>query len=433
MSSTSLLARKKLVLLVGRTLGIMTLLFVASAWAQSTEKVIFDLGTPGAGGSLIVDRQGNLFGTASGDPGQPGTIYEVKLSANGTWRHYVLYRFLGGNDGKHPNAGLIFDNTGNLYGTTQVGGANACPYSSTSTCGTVFELSPTPSGGWTETQLYNFVGGGGNNTDGENPNGGLVADAAGNLYGTTASGGNYYHGTIFRLTPESNGTWTESVLYRFSGGVDGAGPSGLVRDSKGSLYGFTRGGGVTQGGTIFELSPNPDGTWTYQLLYTFCSRTNCSDGDEPTGIALDSQRNLYGFTNYGGSVPCFDADSGCGTLFKLVRGTSGSWVFHLLHTFCKLSACLDGAFPYGSPTQAPDGTLYGLAIVGGTNNQGTLFKVVHSPSGWVLATLYSFCSSFPCPDGQDPTGTLALDSAGHLYGTTPVGGKGDGVVFQVTP
>ena len=431
MTSTLLLTHKKSLLFIGRTFAIIALLLVESAWAQSTEKVIFDLGTSGADGGLVLDSQGDLFGTASGGSSQMGTVYEAKHFANGTWAHYVLYRFLGGNDGRNPNPGLIFDSAGNLYGTTQLGGANSCPSDITSTCGTVFELSPTPRGEWTEKQLYNFAGISGNNADGENPNSGLVADSAGNLYGTTAFGG-AYHGTVFQLTPGSNGRWTETILYRFSGSEGGVGPGGLIRDSQGNLYGFTRGGGATENGTIFELSPNTDGSWTYHLVHTFCSRTNCSDGSGPTGITLDSQRNLYGVTNYGGMVPCSAASNGCGAIFKLVRD-KGAWDFHLLHTFCTKNQCPDGAFPSGAPTLQPDGTLYGLTIVGGNTNQGTLFKLVHTSSAWVLTSLYSFCPSFPCTDGQDPGGMLALDGSGNLYGTTSVGGKGDGVVFQVIP
>ena len=427
MTSSRLLTHRKSLSFVGRTF--MALLLVESAWAQSTEKVIFDLGTPRSDGGLILDSRGDLFGASgTGDPGVMGTVYEAKRFANGTWGLDVLYRFLGGHDGRTPNPGLIFDSAGNLYGTTQAGGTNSCPSDPTSTCGTVFQLSPTLKGEWKEKQLYNFPG---NTTDGEVPSSGLVADSAGNLYGTTSFGG-AFHGTVFQLTPGSNETWTETILYRFSGSEGGVGPGGLIRDSQGNLYGFTRGGGATQNGTIFELSPNTDGTWTYHLVYTFCSRTNCSDGSGPTGITLDSQRNLYGVTNYGGMVPCSAASNGCGTFFKLVRD-KGAWDFHLLHTFCTKNQCPDGAFPSGAPTLQPDGTLYGLTIVGGNTNQGTLFKLVHTSSAWVLTSLYSFCPSFPCTDGQDPGGTLALDSSGNLYGTTPVGGKGNGVVFQVIP
>jgi hypothetical protein len=259
-----------------------------------------------------------------------------------------------------------------------------------------------------------------------------VSDAAGKLYGTTGGGGIAW-GTVFQLTPGLNGTWTESILYRFSNGNDGFGPSGLVRDSNGNLYGFARGGGARQGGTVFEFSPNVDGTWTYHLVYTFCSRANCADGDAPSGIALDSQRNLYGVTNYGGKVPCADSSAGCGTIFKLVRGIGNAWTFHLLHTFCIKSQCIDGAFPFGAPVQQRDGSLDGVTIVGGNNNQGTLFRLVHTSTGWVLTSPYSFCPSFPCTDGQDPIGTLTQDSAGNLYGTTAAGGNGNGVVFQITP
>jgi len=429
MPSTLLLTHKKSLLFVGRTFAIMALLLVESASAQATEKVIFNLGTPRSDGGLILDSRGDLFGASgTGDPGVMGTVYEAKRFANGTWGLDVLYRFLGGNDGRTPNPGLIFDGAGNLYGTTQAGGANSCPAEPTSSCGTVFELSPTPKGEWIEKQLYNFAG----NADGEAPNSGLVADSAGNLYGTTASGG-AYNGTVFELTPGSNGTWTETILYRFSDVEDGLGPSGLIRDSQGDLYGFTRKGGATENGTIFKLSPDTDGTWTYHLVYSFCSRTNCSDGSLPTGIILDSQLNLYGVTNYGGAVPCSAASNGCGIIFKLVRGTGDTWGFHRLHTFCTKNQCPDGAFPSGAPTLQSGGTLYGVTIVGGKTSQGTLFKLVQTSSAWVLTSLYSFCPSFPCTDGQDPGGKLALDGSGNLYGTTPIGGKGNGVVFQVIP
>jgi uncharacterized repeat protein (TIGR03803 family) len=369
MTSTLVLTNRKSLLFVGRTFAIMALLLVESAWAQSTEKVIFNLGTNGAGG-VILNSQGNLYGAATGTRGQMGTVYEAKRLANGTWTHYVLYRFLGGNDGRNPNPGLIFDSAGNLYGTTQAGGANSCPSEFTSTCGTVFQLSPTLKGEWKEKQLYNFEGITGNTTDGEVPSNGLVSDSAGNLYGTTSSGG-AYHGTVFQLTPESNGTWTETILYRFSGSEDGFGPSGLIRDSQGNLYGSTRTGGATEDGTIFELSPNTHGPWTYHLVYTFCSRTNCSDGSAPAGIILDSQRNLYGATFNGGLVPCPATSSGCGTIFKLVHGTGGTWGFHLLHTFCTKNQCLDGAASSGAPTLQSDGTLYGPTIFGGKTNGGT--------------------------------------------------------------
>jgi uncharacterized repeat protein (TIGR03803 family) len=429
MTRTDLFRRKETMPSISCIFATLTLLLGGSAWAQSTEKVIFDLGTPQAGGELIFDNRGNLYGTANGDSVGRGTVFEATPSANGTWRHSVPYRFAGGTDGKDPNPGLVFDSAGNLYGTTVAGGANYCLFSNTtSTCGTVFELTPTSTGAWTEKQLYNFAGNTGLNDDGANPSSGLVADSAGNLYGTTSYGGSY-HGTVFRLTPGSDGTWTETILYDFTDGEDGRGPSGLIRDRLGNLYG-TAGGGTTGGGTIFELSPSPDGTWTFHLVYTFCSRTNCSDGNQPWGIALDTQRNLYGVTRYGGAACTGD---GCGTIFKLGRGAGDSWVFHLLHSFCAKSSCPDGAVPQGAPTLAADGTVYGTTFLGGNNGQGTVFKLVHTTSGWVFTTLYSFCPAGGCPDGRYPDGAMALDSAGNLFGTTIVGGVKNGVVFELTP
>ena len=426
-------------LLVG---SCVALLFVESAGAQSTEKVIFNLGTPeGTEGGLIVDDQGNLYGAADGQSINPGTVYMAKRFANGTWGHYVLYYFLGGTDGRNPNPGMVFDSAGNLYGSTVLGGANYCPASNVSaTCGTVFELTPTPTGTWTEKQLYNF--GGFANGDGFYPTSGLVSDSAGNLYGTTAFGGlGSAPGTVFQLTPASNETWTETILHQFSGGEGGFSPSGLIRDSKGNLYGVA-GGGTTGAGMIFELSPNTDGTWSFHSVYSFCSRENCSDGGGPEGITLDSQNNLYGVAAYGGTVPCWSSDTGCGTIFKLVRGIGDAWVLDLLHSFCTESGCPDGAQPWGAPTQQSDGTLYGLTFLGGNTNQGTVFKLVQTSTAWVLTSLYSFCPSFPysfCTDGRYPVGKLALDRSGNLYGTTASGGQagtgrsgtGNGVVFQV--
>jgi hypothetical protein len=234
------------------------------------------------------------------------------------------------------------------------------------------------------------------------------------------------------LTPGPDGTWTETILYRFTAGEDGYAPSGLIRDSLGNLYGMALGGGTT-GGTIFELSPNSDGTWTFHLVYTFCSRTNCSDGDGARGIALDSQRNLYGVAVNGGVVGCSPYVQGCGTIFKLVRGVGDSWVFHLLYSFCAKSSCPDGAFPQGAPTVATDGSIYGTTQTGGNNGGGTVFKFIHTLSAWALTTLYSFCPAAGCADGSDPAGAMVQDSAGNLFGTTIGGGIKNGVVFELTP
>jgi uncharacterized repeat protein (TIGR03803 family) len=184
----------------------------------------------------------------------------------------VLHIFKG-KDGAGPSASLILDAVGNLYGTT--GGGGDC-------CGTVFKLTANADGSWTESLLYSFTGG----ADGAGPSGSLIFDAAGNLYGTTASGGEFGWGTVFKLTPNADGSWTESLLHVFSGQTDGAFPfAGLIFDAAGNLYGTALEGGnstkcgVTDTcGMVFELKPNSDGSWTESVLYNFCSVTNCADG-----------------------------------------------------------------------------------------------------------------------------------------------------------
>jgi uncharacterized repeat protein (TIGR03803 family) len=181
----------------------------------------------------------------------------------------ILYAFQGGNDGQNPGGGLIFDSSGNLYGTTEYGGDGACAYGIDDGCGTVFELSHNGSGGWTETILYSFQC----CTDGNSPDSGLIFDQAGNLYGTTAVGGTYDQGTVFELTPNSNGGWTETLLYSFSDEIALEVPQGVIFDQKGNLYGTASEAGecghfATCGG-VFELSPSTNEGWTETSLYTF--------------------------------------------------------------------------------------------------------------------------------------------------------------------
>jgi uncharacterized repeat protein (TIGR03803 family) len=213
----------------------------------------------------------------------PGTLgaflffVAILVLAPGAWaqnRYKVLHKFAG-EDGSTPVAGPIFDQAGNLYGATAYGGAQDG--------GTVFALSPNQNGGWTEHVLYSFC----SLTrcaDGANPLAGLIFDQAGNLYGTTWMGGTYNQGTVFQLTPNQNGGWTEHVLYSFCSRtthicLDGQYPyAGLVLDQAGNLYGTTESGGAHNYGTVFQLTPNQNGGWTEHVLHSFCSWTNCADG-----------------------------------------------------------------------------------------------------------------------------------------------------------
>jgi uncharacterized repeat protein (TIGR03803 family) len=241
----------------------------------------------------------------------------VTLFATSTWaasHESVLHAFKPrGTDGANPSAGLIFDAAGNLYSTTGLGG--------TYNVGTVFELTPNGSGGWTEKVLHNFNN---NGTDGASPNA-VIFDAAGNLYGTTNQGGDYGAGTVFELTPNGSGGWTEKKLHNFGNGTDGASPNAVIFDAAGNLYGTTEQGGVYNAGTVFEMTPNGSGGWTEKKLYSF--GINGTDGTYPyVGLIFDTAGNLYGTTNQGG-------DYGAGTAFEMTPNGSGGWTEKKLHNF----------------------------------------------------------------------------------------------------
>lgn len=416
------------------SLKIVVALFilVSIARGQSTEKVLTNFTSARPNGGLVFDRVGNLYGTGTGFASYFGQVFELQHLTDGRWIHKIIYQFKGA-DGGYPQPGPIFDDAGNLYGAATVGGSHFCLYTQQSnTCGIVFELTPTAQGEWTEKILYDFAGG----MDGANPTTGVISDTAGNLYGTTILGG-LGHGTVFRLQPGPDGTWTEKVLYRFVDNLGGVLPSGgLVLDDAGNLFGTTHSGGKTGNGTIFELSPGPGDTWTFRSLHSFCLRVGCPDGQFPVGLVLDSKGNLYGTTVMGGNTPCSWQPTGCGVAFEHIRGQNGTWTFRVLYSFCSLDSCADGAGPYGSMVFDNGGSLYGAAPVGGNTNQGALFKLSHVLGHpWTIQTLYSFCPlPFDCLDGRNPMGSVVRDDAGNFYGTTIDGGKaGGGVAFEVTP
>jgi uncharacterized repeat protein (TIGR03803 family) len=340
----------------------------------------------------------------------------------------VLHTFTGGKDGSYPDSNLTADAAGNLYGTTQIGGADGA--------GTVFELSPGPNDKWQFSVIYTFSGG----TDGGNPLGSLVFDAAGNAYSTTSSGGANGLGVVFELTPPPQGapakTWTESVLYSFQGGSnDGAAPFGnVVFDSAGNLYGTTSIGGLTHlgcalpakgCGTIFELSPSGAGSWSERILHRF--RDAFGEGAAPrAGLVIDALGNLYGTTYDGGNNDeC--GGYGCGTVFELLPPAAGKkhWIFKNLIDFNGA----DAALPAGGLTLNA-GALYGTTNYGGAYNKGVVFSFTQDSGRWKFSTVYSFNGL----DGLQPSGNLAFDSNGNLYGATYEGGANDwGSIFQLVP
>jgi uncharacterized repeat protein (TIGR03803 family) len=304
---------------------------------------------------------------------------------------YVFHDFTGPtSDGATPDAPLLRDVAGNLYGTTLLGGVS-------SSYGTVFKIDTSGK----ETVLYNFTGG----ADGGYPYGGLVQDSTGNLYGTTAAGGSTGNGTVFKLDTSN----VETVLHSFSG-PDGAYPvGGLVRDSSGNFYGTTEIGGSGGNGTVFKLDP----TNTLTTLYNF---TGGSDGGYPLDetLIIDGSGNLYGTTNLGGST-------GNGTVFKL----DTSNVETVLHSFAGGST--DGCHAYGDAAMDASGNLYGTTRDCGSGNAGIVWKVDTTGTEVVL---YNFSGG---ADGGSPLAGVILDRSGNLYGVTLGGGAGNaGTLFQVS-
>jgi uncharacterized repeat protein (TIGR03803 family) len=283
-----------------------------AAGGKWTEKDLFTFTGSATGvepwGGLAFDAEGSLYGAALHGGNHPtgcssgcGVVFKL-TPENGQWKEDILYKFAGGNDGAQPATNLIFDQVGNMYGTTAAGGilAQECGTG----CGTIFKLTPASGGGFTESVLYRFTGVHG---DGASPGPGVVFDQAGNLYGSTGYGGN--HGTtcansgcgvVFQLSPQSGG-WKENILYTFLGS-DGTFPNGqLIFDEAGNLYGTTEGGLFGDWGSVFELSPLSGGGWSESALYTF-PYPGGGDGFLPeSGLILGPSGTLYGTTADGGN------------------------------------------------------------------------------------------------------------------------------------
>jgi uncharacterized repeat protein (TIGR03803 family) len=375
---------------------------------------------------------------ASGYGNSPVASATYTITQLGAPQEKVLYSFgLTGTDGGVPHAGLVSDSKGNLYGTTEYGGPNMVKQgNSTVTAGTVFELSPGSGGIWTEKVLYNF---GANSNDGANPLAGVVIDAQGNLYGTTLDGGSVDDGTVFELSPSSSGLWTEKILHNFFYLTsDGTAPhAGVIIDSAGNLYGTTYGGGANSGGsaapggTVFELSPASGGTWTYQLLHSF-SYLSKTDGYYPDGaLIFDSKGNLYGTTSDGGSA---QDEQGGGTVFELTPIGGGGWTEKVLYSFGGGNTST-GYMPMGSLAIDSAGNLYGTNNSGGQNGfglDGTIFELSPTSSAsWTEKTIYSLGGNET--DGINSQSGLLIDAQDNLYGTSTAGGAyGYGSVFELS-
>ena len=299
----------------------------------------------------------------------------------------VLYSFCsqpGCTDGEDPQASLVLGSDGNFYGTTGGGASNL---------GTVFKITP----GGTLTTLYSFCSLT-NCADGYYPYAGLI-EVGGNFYGTTEEGGENGAGTVFKLIPSPTTPWTLTTLYSFctlTNCTDGGHPyAGLIQASDGNFYGTTEGFGANHGGTAFKLTPSGGLT----SLYSWCSQTNCTDGEGPSsGVIEGTDGNFYGTTVLGGA--------GTGTVFMLTPSATTPWPLTLLHSFTN---DYNGESPQAGLIQGSDGNFYGTTSGGGTNAEGgTVFKI--GPSGG-LTTLYSFCSQTNCADGGEPLAGLMKSAA----------------------
>ena len=350
-----------------------------AAWTETVLHTFTGLDGDGFApfGGPVFGHGGALYGTTQ-EGGQTGlgTVYSLvpPSSPGGAWTETVLYSFLGGNDGSFPFTSLVVGKAGALYGTTSVGGipADCFPYG----CGTVFKLAPpaSPGGAWIETVLYRFTGG----NDGSGPSASLVLGPKGELYGTTEYGGISIGGTAFELTPPASpgGVWMETVLHSFTGeDGDGLNPyAGLVLGPNGVLYGTTTAGGTSGNGIVFELTPpaSPGAVWTENVLYSFAGGKH---GSEPKGgVVVGGNGALYGTTlSFGASTSCHGVD--CGTVFALEPPASpgDAWTQIVLHSF---SGDSDGAGPWASVVIGESGALYGTTSVGGPSNAGTVFRLI---------------------------------------------------------
>jgi len=372
---------------------LLSVLLASPAVAQTY--TILHTFTGGADGDspyagLTMDHAGNLYGTTS-DGGSRcrtcGTVFKLEHKNSG-WVFYTLYSF-SGPDGANPQARVSIGPDGNLYGTTTYGGA--------ANNGVVFRLQPPPSFcrafscPWTETVLYSFEGGG----DGAQPTyGDLTFDAAGNIYGTTPTSGGHGCGMVYELSP-SNGHWTETILYRFQCGEDGNQPyAGVIFDSTGNLYGTTAAGGASGEGVVYKLTNTGSG-WSETTIHSFDSNSISPYG----GLIFDAHGNLYGMT---GLVPI--------AVYRL-SPTDGGWDYTALYTFTDV---------YGStatPAMDAAGNLYGTIFIGTPE----IFRLSPTGNQWIL-------TGFSGGVGEEPLGSVVVDAAGNVYGTAS-----SGYVFEITP
>ena len=395
-------------------LGMLIMLAPAPGLAQ-TFTVLYEFNRGAGGGQpyagLTMNAAGDFYGTTeyggSGADGGYGVVFRLSRAGSG-WVETPLYAFQGGSDGEYPLGGVVIGSDGALYGTTS--GDNVY-----GEYGTVYRLTPPPSAcasflcPWRETVLYRFSGG----LDGANPGyGNLVFDQAGNIYGTTLYGGGAGDcgygpgcGVVYKLTPSGSG-WTETAIWDFGVGGGNFPASGVTFDGAGNLY------GTTTGGSVYELSPSGSG-WTETTL------TDALDYAYG-GLVFDPHGNLFGTT--GGF-------QGAGNVYEL-SPSNGGWTLSTLYNFSGYEGPLD------TPTLDASGNVYGTSYASGAYEEGQVFELTPSNGSWIFTDIHDFNGS----QGSEPVGGVVFDARGNMYGTTSAGGTGGsqcnggcGTVWEITP
>lgn len=390
-----------------RLFTLALLLGLGAVWSPRAQSQTFSVihnfsgasdGTGPLSGFLI--SGGTLYGTtSSGGSSGDGVVFKMSTGGEET----VLHEFAGGTDGANPEGRLAISG-GNLYGTTTSGG--------THNAGAIFRVTLAGK----ETVIHSFNGAGG----GASPVAGLAVDNAGNLYGTTESGGASGNGTVFKLVAPTvtGGEWIERVLYSFGTGTDGATPvAGIAFDASGNLYGTTSAGGTYGYGTVFQLTHSASG-WKETILHHFQLQ---DDGGVPYAGLLRVGANFYGATSDGGA----GGSNGGGTVFELTP-SGNSWTFNVLYSLSGWG--ISGSF---RNLLMISGNIYATTHCDGTNSAGTVYELANSGGTWTYNQLYQFTGG---TDGLYSFSNLVSDGQGNLYGTTNEGGaNGDGVAFKVTP
>ena len=403
--------------------GVCAILLAASAWPGVASpvanlRVLHHFGEDDGeypDTDLVMDGDGNLYGmTVQGGDFNSGTVFRLSPTPTG-WEESVLYSFTSGADGGQSYGGVTLDAQGNIYGTTVVGGSwTGCPEDG---CGVVWKLTKNGDD-YTHSVLHAFQAG---ESDGQGPGGPVSFDAQGNLYGMTPLGGDFNAGTIFKLSPTPAGPWNATLIHEFTGGIDGgsASKARLIFDNAGNMYGVATTGGAFGVGTVFRLSPDGLGGWDFDTLYSFKGQP---DGIFPYGGLLrDNSGTLYGTTYYGGT-----ADRG--VVYQL-QEVAGVWTPQVLHHF---QGGQDGSYPISALVRGNDGALYGTTSTGGgPGSHGTIFRVIQGPTGaWRTRVVHAFTGL----DGELPYSGLLKGPQGDLFGTAVNGGEdGDGTVFRFTP